>query len=105
MSVPKLLILEHGIERAKRIGQIAFNENRFTKPSTQNAIQNNASHLRLLDAARDLANVDFPLSKVDSDDTNAAKTFLSDYACFRFIDERVFANDGSVSVAVEQAPR
>ncbi len=48
----KPLVLKRGIECAKRIGQIAFNENGFTKPSTQNAIQNDASHLSLLDADR-----------------------------------------------------
>ena len=52
VSVPKPLMLERGIERAKRIGQIAFIENGFAKPSTQNAIQNDASHLRLLNTDR-----------------------------------------------------
>ncbi len=52
MPIPKPLMLERGVERAKRIGQIALDENGFAKPSDQNAIQNDASKLCLLDADR-----------------------------------------------------
>ena len=52
MSVPKPLMLERRVESAKRVRQIAFDENRLTQPCVQNAIQDGASHLRLLDTDR-----------------------------------------------------
>ncbi len=52
MPIPEPLMLEAGIERAKRVRQIAFDKNCLAKPSTQNAIQNGTSHLRLLDTDR-----------------------------------------------------
>ena len=52
MPIPEPLMLERRVESAKRVRQIAFDENRFAQPCVQNAIQNGASYLGLLDTDR-----------------------------------------------------
>ncbi|QDT62392.1 hypothetical protein SV7mr_49400 [Stieleria bergensis] len=52
MAVPEPLVLERGVERAKRIRQIALDENGFAKPSVQDAVEHDAGELRLLDSDR-----------------------------------------------------